>query len=137
MKFEDTIYFKNLKPFKLEMPFGKFYFLDTFFVSELNEGVHFSWEMIESVLVELLKFYKTKPKLGYISNRVNSYSMDPHTWERVDKEYGIIVASAIVSYNNITFMNATLEKHFSTKSIKRCTNLNEAIEFILNLKELN
>ena len=64
MKFEDTIYFKNLKPFKLEMPFGKFYFLDTFFVSELNEGVHFSWEMIESVLVELLKFYKTKPKLG-------------------------------------------------------------------------
>lgn len=44
MKFENSKYFE-LKHYKLEMPFGNFYFLETLFISEINEGEHFDWEM--------------------------------------------------------------------------------------------
>lgn len=135
MKFEDSEHFNTLKYYKLEKPFGKFYFLETFFIAELNEGVHFDWKMIQEVMNEIVKFYNKGVQLGYISNRVNSYSINPQTWDLVEKEYGIIVAAAIVSYNNLTFMNATLEKNFTKKSIKRCTSLSEAIHWVTNIKE--
>ena len=86
---------------------------------------------------EIVSYYEKDVKLGYISNRINSYSMNPESWNKVDETYGVIVAGAVVTYNKMTYMNATLEKRFYKKSIKRCTTLNEAINWILNLKELN
>lgn len=137
MKFENSEFFE-LKHYKLEMPFGNFYFLETFFISEINEGVHFDWQMIQSVMQHVVDFYGADAKLGYISNRVNSYSMNPQTWDKVQKKYNIIVAGAVVIYNKMTFLNASLEKKISKKiNIKRCFSLKEAIVWTLNLDELN
>ena len=135
MKFKDSKYY-NLKHYQIERPFGNFYLLENFFVSELNEGVHFDWEMIKSVMDEVVLFYGSDAKIGYISNRTNSYSTNPQTWDGIYKKYGLIIAGAIVTYNAMAFMNATLEKQFFKKSIKRCLSLEEAIEWISNLKEL-
>ncbi|MGE5943982.1 MAG: hypothetical protein ACM31G_06550 [Flavobacteriales bacterium] len=137
MKFEQSAFFKTSKAYKFSTSFGDFYFCEKFFVAEVHEGVHFEWEMIKKVMDKLLEFYGSGIKLGYISNRMNSYSINPQTWMKVDKEYNIIVACAIVTYSNISFMNATLEKRFYKKSIKRCLSLDEAINWILNIKELN
>jgi hypothetical protein len=136
MKFEVSE-FSKLKHFKIEMPFGDFYLLETFFISEINEGIHFDWEMIKSIMIEVVQFYGENSKIGYISNRVNSYSMSPQTWDKVQKRYNMFIAGAIVSYNKMTFMNASLEKQISKTTIKRCLSLEEAIEWTLNLKELN
>ena len=131
MKFENSEFFK-LKHFKVEMSFGNFYLLETFFISELNEGVHFDWEMIKNTMSHLVDFYGEDAKIGYISNRVNSYSMNPETWNKVHKKYNMLTFGAIVSYNNITFLNASLEKQFSNViKIKACHTLKEAIEWIL------
>lgn len=135
MKFEDSEFFISIKHSKLEIPFGKFYLCDNFFISELNEGIHFSWDKIEEVMSELIKHYGKNKRLGYIPNRVNSYSVNPHYWNKVDKKYNRIVASAIVVYSSMTMMNATFEKRFFKKSMKRCESLKEAIEWIKNLKE--
>ena len=135
MKFEESE-FSNLMHYKIEMPFGNFYLLEKFFISEIHEGVHFDWEMIQATMVEVLEFYGNNARVGYISNRVHSYSMNPHTWGKVQNKYNLNVASAIVVYNNFTFMNASIEKQFSDLSIKRSLSLNEAVEWILNLKEL-
>lgn len=135
MKFENSEYAK-LKYSKIERPFGVFYLLDTFFISELNEGIHFEWEMIKDVMHDVVNYYGKYAKLGYVSNRVNSYSINPNHWNKVDKEYNIIVASAIVIYNDMTLMNATLEKRFFNKSLKRCNKLSEAIEWMYGLEEL-
>lgn len=134
MKFENSE-FSKLNHYKVEMPFGNFYLFEKFFISEINEGVHFDWEMIKTVMTEVVEFYGTNIKVGYISNRVNSYSMDPQTWDKVRKKYNLIFAGAIVSYNNFTFMNASIEKQFSKTSIKRCLSLEEAIQWIKSLKE--
>lgn len=136
MNFENSQFFK-LKHNKLEMPFGNFYFFKTFIISEISEGMHFDWEMIQEVMVHVVEFYGQEAKLGYISNRVNSYSINPQAWNKVQKKYNIIVVGAIVAYNKMNFLNASLEKNIANTSIKRCFSLEEAFEWVSNIRELN
>lgn len=135
MTFENSEYYKALKPFKLEMPFGNYYFCEFFLVSELHEGIHFDWKKAKKLINEIFKFYGENEKIGFISNRINAHSVDPQNWVKVQKEYNFMAASAIVVYNNLGYMNASLEKHFSKKSIKRCISIEEAIDWIINLDE--
>jgi len=137
MTFENSKYFKELEHSKVEFSFGKFYLLDTFIISELNEGIHFDWEKIQEVIGMLLDRYGYNIKIGYVSNRINSYSIEPQLWVDFQRDYGFIVASAIVSYSDFNYMNATIEKQFSKNSIKRCISLDEAINWIKNLEEFN
>lgn len=137
MRFENSKYFKLLKHSKVEFSFGTFYLFDRFIISELNEGIHFDWDKILEVIGFAQDHYGENINIGYISNRVNSYSIEPQLWINFNNEFGFIVASAIVSYTDFNFMNTTIEKSFSKKSIKRCSSLTEAIEWINNLKEFN
>ncbi|APY12261.1 hypothetical protein BWZ22_13950 [Seonamhaeicola sp. S2-3] len=137
MKFKNSKFFNTLKHVEIVKPFGNFYFFEKFILSEVNEGFHFDWKMIKEVMEEAVAFYGSDVKLGYISNRVNSYSINPQSWNMVKEEYNMIAAGAIVTYSTMTFMNATIEKQFSENSIKRCLSLDEAIDWIVKLKELN
>lgn len=137
MKFEASKFYKELKPFKLELPFGKYYFFDNFLISEIAEGIHFDWNKAEKLIAEIIKFYGKNVQVGFISNRINHYSVDPQNWVKLEKKYTFLTASAIVIYNNSNFMNASIEKQFAKKSIKRCRSLAEAIDWMINLKELN
>ena len=137
MNFETSKYFKQLKHSKIEFSFGTYFFFDNFVISELNEGIHFDWQKIEEVIFTIVEYYGDDFKIGYISNRVNSYSINPQLWVDFYNEYDFIVAGAVVAYNDFNYMNATLEKHFSKNSIKRCNSLNEAVDWVIKLKELN
>jgi len=137
MKFEDSKYYKELNSKKIVLPFGDFYFCDKFYLAEIYEGVHLDYSKVKGLMEQIVDFYGADKKIGFISNRINSYSLDPNFYVRIDEEFGKIVASAFVIYSSISYMNATIEKRFSKKSIKRCLLLDEAIEWILNVKELN
>ncbi|HLV15257.1 MAG TPA: hypothetical protein VKY41_08760 [Xanthomarina sp.] len=137
MKFENSKYFKLLRNSKIEFSFGNFFFLDNFIISEVNEGVHFSWDKIEMVISAIAEHYGDDFKVAFLSNKINSYSIEPQLWIEFYNEYNFIIASALVTYNELSYKNATMEKHFSKKSVKRCTNLDEGIEWILGLKEFN
>ncbi len=137
MRFEDSKYFKELEHKKLEFGFGDFYLCNHFFVSEIHEGKHFDWNKVKLVLPMIIEHYGEDGKVVYISNRINSYSSEPQSWEKLLKKHRLIIASAIVYYNKFSFINATLEKHFSKISIKRCLSLDEAIEWVGKLKEFN
>ena len=137
MHFEESKYFNLLKPTKVEFSFGNYYFMDQFIISELNEGIHFDWEKIQEVIGMLIDHYGEQPRIGYLSNRINSYSIEPHLWIGFHRDYDFIVASAVVSYTDFNYLNATMEKHFTKTSLKRCVSLNEAIDFMLELKEFN
>ncbi|MGM5470416.1 hypothetical protein ACS386_09065 [Flavobacteriaceae bacterium LMO-SS05] len=137
MKFEDSKYFYEYDHKKIVFPFGNFYLCNHFLISELNEGVHFSWEKIELVAQELLTYYGSNVKLKYISNRVNSYSMEPQSWSIIENKYGFFEASAIVYYSDIGYNNVSIEKLFTNKNLKRCVNLDEAFEWIKNQREFS
>ncbi|PWK17363.1 hypothetical protein [Xanthomarina spongicola] len=137
MNFENSKYPNLLQYSKVEFSFGTYFFFDNFVISELNEGIHFDWLKIQEVISAISEYYDDNFKIGYISNRINSYSLVPQLWIDFYKEYNFIVAGAIVAYNDFNYMNATLEKHFSKNSIKRCNSLEEAIEWMSKLKEFN
>lgn len=137
MKFEKSKYFEELKPLKVEFAFGTYYFCENFIVGELNEGVHLDWNKAEQLIKAVIAHYGKNSKIAYIANRINAYSIDPQNWQRMEDKYNLLTASAIVTYNNASYLNASLEKQFTNKSIKRCLSLSEAIGWIDSLIEFN
>ncbi|WP_411766819.1 hypothetical protein [Winogradskyella sp. A3E31] len=130
MKFEDSPFFGSIKYSVLRLDFGIYYLCDTFIVGELNEGIHFDEAKAKIIGKEIIKFYGKRPKICLISNRVNSYSVDPQNWVRVMEMYpDILRGSCIISYNQLSKFNADLEKRFFSESIFRCNNLSEAINW--------
>ena len=135
MTFEESKYFKLLNHKKVEFPFGVFYLMDKFIISELNDEIHFDWDKIQEVIGMLIDNYGEKPRIGYLSNRVNSYSIEPQLWLDFHRDYDFIIASAMVSYTDFNYLSATIEKHFTKASLKRCFSLDEAILWMLELEE--
>lgn len=134
MRLEETKY-RSEYLHKIDESIGSFYIFEHFVLSEINEGVHFNWELAEKVIEQVYSYYGSREiKVAYISNRVNSYSLYPQDWLRFYKERHHLEAFAIVAYNKIGLMNVILEKLFSQTRIRRFADLDEAIDWI---KELN
>lgn len=134
MNFESSPFIDKYKHVKKEFPFGNFYLCDNFYIAEINEGVHFSWENAHQLADLIEEFYGKGVKVGWISNRLHSYSIDPQSWIKFHEHYNFLKAGAIVSYNRINYINATIEKQFSKLKIKRCHSLSQALDWITNFK---
>lgn len=135
MRFEESKYFSLYNHSKLEFKFGNFYLCEKFVISELHEGVHFNWDKILEVIGALLDYYGDAIEIAYISNRVDSYSIEPQLWYRFHDEFDFILAVATVAYNDFGYINASIEKQFTNISLKRCDDLDAAISWIKHLKE--
>jgi len=133
MRIEDSKHINNSHK-KVEMPFGNFYFFNEFLLSELNQGVHFSWDKVKKISDLATEFYGKDNRVVYISNRVNSYSIEPQSWLKFDKEYNFFKASAIIAYDMKGGLSVVLEKLFSQKRIQKFTDLDSAIDWALNFK---
>ncbi|WP_299277064.1 hypothetical protein [uncultured Psychroserpens sp.] len=137
MKFENSKYSKLLGYKKVDFPFGTIYITRYFVISELNEGIHVDYTIASELINAFSEDIRKGIKVGYIANRINSYSFEPQLWLDFNNEYDFLVASAIVTYNDFSYLNSSLEKHFFKKSLKRCHSLDEAIEWMSNLNEFS
>jgi len=137
MYFENSDFSKKLKYKTISLNFCKCYTLDHFFIMEVNEGEHIDLNKLNILMDKLKDIYGTGKLLAYITNRVNSYSIDPVLWSYFDKDESILVAASIVSYRDSTLINANIEKHLASIPIKRAKSLEEAIHWVQNLKEFN
>ena len=108
MKVEDSEYI-HFEHEEIILPFGNFYFFEKFVVSELNEGVHFDWDRVKILSDIIVSHYGRRQDLVYISNRVNSYSIEPQSWLKFDKEYNLFNASGIIAYNKKGGLSVVLE----------------------------
>jgi len=134
MKFEESPYFDSIKHTPLKMDYGMYYLCDDFVIGELNEGIHFDTKKTTRIGKKIIDHYGTHPKICLISNRINSYSVDPQNWKHVMEIYpNILKASCIVSYSKLSQFNADLEKRFFTDSIMKFDTLDEAIHWAQNL----
>ena len=130
MKVEDSKYV-NLEHEELILPFGKFYFFEKFVVSELHEGVHFDWKRVKILSDIMINHYGEINDLIYLSNRVNSYSIEPQSWLKFDSKYHLFIASGIIAYDNRGGLSVVLERLFSKEKIKRFRRLKDAIEWAI------
>lgn len=135
MTFENSKYCKLLEYKKVVFSFGNLFITKQFVISELNEGIHVNHMIAGEIVAHFSEDIKKNLKIGYIANRINSYSYEPQLWPDFNNEYDFLVASAIVTYSDFGYLTSTIDKHFFKKSLKRCTSLDQAIEWMMQLKE--
>lgn len=132
MKFEDYTNNSNFNYKKIQLPFGKFFLCEDFVVAELAHEIHVDWTIIQKIAELIIDQYGTSRKIGIISNKINSYSIDPYVWVTLSNEYVFIEPSAIIWYNESGHRAATLEKMFLKSSVQLCESLDEAIPYVLS-----
>ncbi len=109
--------------------YGNFYFLEGgIVISEINEGVTYTWEEAIDVIDAALDFYGQKKGFCYISNRVNNYSIKPSDWTKFYEHYELN-SYAVVTTNENSWFNALMEKSFLKVEIQRFEDLYEAIKW--------
>ena len=98
---------------KIELDFGILYVYDKILVSELHEGVLLDVFNNRKILEIGREVFNEGP-FGYISNRVNSYAVDPMVY-REAAEHPQLKAIAVVSTNEMCRKSALLEQQFYTE----------------------
>ncbi|GHC63767.1 hypothetical protein [Ulvibacter litoralis] len=111
-----------------EYHFGKLTIYDHCVVSVMNEGITVT-PKDNDVLKEISETYFKGKTFGYISNRINSYSIDPSVYIQTSKIENL-VAFAIVTTDSIGLLNTEIEKMFFDKPFEHFLLLEEAIEWI-------
>ncbi len=120
----------------LNLEFGKVTILDNILIAELNEGILLDISHNR----ELLKIGRetfNNEAYGYISNRTNSYSVNPMIHlESANVEN--LAAIAVVSTNTIVKQNTIIEKQFfrHSRSFEVFETLEEAIHWMENQLKL-
>lgn len=125
---KDSIYYHQAIKI-VEYSFGSFFLFDEFIVSEINEGVTFTWEdHAKQVVEELTDLYEDNGKgKVYISNRVHSFSVKPSDWLKFFRSNYNLKAYCIVSYNKPSFITSLIEKLFMKSTFKTFHNIEDAI----------
>jgi len=111
----------------LKYDFCEFSIFDNFVITVINEGVTVSPEHNEVLEKLAKKYFKHRP-FAYITNRINSYSVDPKVYFETSKIENLL-AFAVVSQDKISTSNASIEKLFLSKPHKNFTKLIDAINW--------
>lgn len=108
---------------------GNFYFFNKFIVSEMNQGAIFSWEDSLEIQSIAIDYYGEQKPIGYISNRVNKYSVRPTDWLKFKKMRNL-TGYAIVAHTEQGWINALIERLFFKGNMERFRSLYDAVEWI-------
>jgi len=117
----------------LDTELGTIYFYDNILVMEGKENVVISIKTALSILLDVVKRVGIKPVV-YISNRVNSYSVDPNDYKFLNMIPNL-KGVAIVSYGFVKNETALLEKSFIKKPCGTFDNLSDAKLWALEVLE--
>lgn len=107
---------------------GKIYIHNNYMIAEVNEGETVSQFKYKIVIEAAKTYYKDKPFI-YISNRINSYAVDPIVYKKTS-EIENLVGFAIVSKNRIALRNTEIESLFSSKPLELFTHLDDALAWV-------
>ncbi len=99
----------------------------TIVIVEISEGIKISYENGIKVFERLKSILGDQPWV-YISNRVNSYSLDPNDY-RYFNEIETLRGIGVIQYEESIKTASELEKMFIQKPFKTFNDLNSAIEW--------
>lgn len=98
---------------------------ENFLINQIREGVHVVPKHT-NMLQDILDKHFIQKEVVYISNRINSYSVDPLTYRFVSSIKNLC-AIAIVTDNDTASNVAHFEKDFYNKPFRVCETLKDAI----------
>lgn len=129
----------NLKPGVIEahhFEIGDLYFFENIVISEIHEGKHLCLDTAIDYLNAISRFYGHKKPFGYISNRINSFSIEALEFPDFISMLKNLKAFSTITYKNIDDRTADLERQFCPIPYSKSNSLYDG--FInLNKKILN
>jgi len=132
LRVEDSIY-KDQYQIKLALDSGNFYIFEHYIIGEVHEGQHIDWADAKVLLERVYEHFGTSDiDMSYISNRINSYSVQPKDWLNFYRERHKVKSISVVAYNKIGLMNIALERLFSKAPYRKFINLESAVAFVQN-----
>jgi len=99
-------------------------------IIEIGEGVALKFEDGQEIFARLLSIVGSKPWV-YISNRVNSYSLDPNDYRHLN-QIPTLKGIGVIQYEKSIKTAIELEKMFVKKPFKTFNDLDAAIEWALD-----
>lgn len=121
-------FFKNIRQVR-EFDFGIFYYFDGLVISEMKEGVIFRWKMAEKAIRGAHEVLGKDMPIAYISNRINSYFVIPTDWAKFYKNRHQLHFYSVVGSTRGSFASIILERMFFRNTIRKFTDLEEAINW--------
>ena len=96
---------------ELNLEIGKFKFYDNILIGEINEGINMEFKNFLKLMNLIKEIYDDKP-IVYISNRVNSYSIDPIGYRNALKFFPKIIGYSVVTNKKPVLSSIAIEKRF-------------------------
>lgn len=123
------LYNDVLKEFNYD--YGKVFVFDGFVISEINQGITFTWEHHAKQIVEdVTSFLETNGNdIIYISHRINSYAVKPNDWLKFFTHSYSLKGYGVVGYTQGSLLNTMIENLFFSKKIKRFSSLDTAVQW--------
>ncbi len=118
---------KNIK----EFDFGKIQIEQNFVIGTMKEGSHVD-RASNQLLLSFCKDYFSDEPFGYISHRLNSYSVDPTVYMDAGSHPGL-KAIAVVFDNPLIKSNVVLEKQFFNQPFESFNSVDEAKKWLSEL----
>ncbi len=108
---------------------GDLYFFDHFLIAEFKEGVNIDFDNFKEASLLIRQFYGDRP-IGFVSNRVNSYSINLTEAEKFNNAYPNLKAHAVVAYSTLSEKIYEIENHFFKFKRELFHDIDEAIEWV-------
>lgn len=109
---------------------GNFHYFNDFLIAEINAGVMVTFEDVKDIFDLNLEFFGERP-FGFISNRINSYSIDLVDLAKNSEQYLRSCAYAIVTYSDNSRRVLNIEDHYINFNRKRFNDLQTAIKWVM------
>lgn len=127
----NSAFLENKKYKLLTVNLGRLYLFDNYIITEFNEGINITFENFSEVSEIIISHYKNEP-FGFISNRINSFSLDLNDAHLYNKTFPNLKAYAVVVYKPLTHRVFEIENHFFNFNREVFKNLEKATEWVEN-----
>lgn len=130
LSLKETKFYENVLK-EINYPFADIYIFEGFVVSEIKEGVVFSWEdHAKRIVADIVNFTNNNgTEIVYLSHRIHSYSLKPMDWLYFYKNRFNLKGYGVIGYNSFSFLNTVVENLFFSKKIRRFGDLETAIQW--------
>lgn len=116
----------------LNLKFGTFELHQDIIIGKINEGIHFDLELNSILGENLISYYGEHQRLGYISIRENSYSVDPMV-HLFNTKYHNLCSIGVIEKNELELSTALLEsKFFKPGKLKSFIDKDQALVWTNN-----
>ncbi len=119
---------KRSKQTSINFYFGEVFLSEHYMVAVMNEGMTVTLE-VHGELVALAESVFDGRPFGYITHRINSYSVDPKVYLETSKIENL-VGFAVVTNKPISESNTEIEQLFLNKPIEVFKSLDEAVDWV-------